>query len=69
MADSGRFNVLTTSPWAGYAIPNGLWLAGDFNGDRKTDIVHAVQKNKIIWQTGGLGKVDEGGGGTIAMSS
>lgn len=23
--------------------------------------------NKVIWQTGGLGKIDEGGGGTIAM--
>lgn len=24
-------------------------------------------KNKVVWQTAGLGKVDEGGGGTIAM--
>lgn len=23
--------------------------------------------NKVVWQTGGLGKIDEGGGGTIAM--
>jgi aspartyl aminopeptidase len=23
-------------------------------------------KNKIVWQTGELGKIDEGGGGTIA---
>ena len=26
-----------------------------------------LNDNKIIWQTAGLGKVDEGGGGTIAM--
>lgn len=26
-----------------------------------------LNENKVIWQTAGLGKVDEGGGGTIAM--
>ena len=26
-----------------------------------------LNDNKVIWQTAGLGKVDEGGGGTIAM--
>ena len=26
-----------------------------------------LKKNKISWQTGEIGKVDEGGGGTMAM--
>src|SRR5262249_44384150 len=38
----GTFNVGTFSPWPGYAIPNGLWLAGDITRDGKTDIVHVV---------------------------
>jgi len=28
---------------------------------------NVFNKNDILWQTGGLGKVDLGGGGTIAM--
>jgi hypothetical protein len=39
---NGTFRIGTFSPWAGYAVPNGLWLAGDLNADRKTDIFHAV---------------------------
>jgi hypothetical protein len=38
----GGFNVGTFSPWAGYGIPNGVWVSGDFNGDGKTDVLHAV---------------------------
>ena len=26
-----------------------------------------LDKNKVVWQTGELGKVDMGGGGTVAM--
>ena len=37
------FVVGTFKPWDGYAIPNGLWLPADINGDGRTDIVHAVQ--------------------------
>ncbi|MCG8643690.1 MAG: aminopeptidase [Desulfobacterales bacterium] len=29
-------------------------------------IRHIFNKNKIVWQTGELGKIDEGGGGTVA---
>jgi aspartyl aminopeptidase len=29
-------------------------------------IRQVFNKNKIVWQTGELGKIDEGGGGTIA---
>jgi len=31
------------------------------------EIRNIFNKNKVLWQTGGLGKVDLGGGGTIAM--
>ena len=28
---------------------------------------YAFNQNGVIWQTGQLGKVDQGGGGTVAM--
>ena len=31
------------------------------------EIRHLFDSNKILWQTGELGKVDGGGGGTVAM--
>jgi hypothetical protein len=53
----GTFSVRSFSPWSGYAIPNGLWLTGDFNGDGKTDIFHAVQDTDYanIWLSNGDG--------------
>ena len=44
----GTFAVDTFSPGDGYAIPNGLWLPMDLNGDGKTDIVHAVQNSDYV---------------------
>ena len=44
----GTFTVTSFSPWAGYAIPNGLWTTGDFNGDSRTDVVHAVQNSSYV---------------------
>ena len=54
---AGAFSVRAFSPWAGYAIPNGLWLTGDINGDGKTDIVHAVQGTDYVhtWISNGNG--------------
>ncbi|MGI9353548.1 MAG: FG-GAP repeat domain-containing protein, partial [Rhizobiaceae bacterium] len=43
-----RFAVSTFSPWPRYAIPNGLWLSGDFDGDQKADIVHVVRATNYI---------------------
>jgi aspartyl aminopeptidase len=40
------------------------------SSDANAEYVHWIRKlfnqNRIVWQTGELGKVDEGGGGTIA---
>ncbi|MBZ5725198.1 MAG: VCBS repeat-containing protein [Acidobacteriia bacterium] len=59
---AGQFDVKKFSPWAGYAIPNGIWLTGDFNGDGKTDILHAVQGRDYahIWMSNGNGTFNVG---------
>ena len=53
----GTFAVGTFSPWDDYAIPNGLWLPMDVNGDGKSDIVHAVQDFDYVhtWRSNGDG--------------
>ena len=42
-----------------------------YTSEASAEYVQKIRKilngNKVIWQTAGLGKVDEGGGGTIAM--
>jgi len=43
-----RFQVTTFSPWRGYAIPNGLWFAGDYDGDDKGDILHVVNGRNYV---------------------
>ena len=52
-----QFNVTSFKPWSGYKIPNGLWMVGDFNGDGKSDILHAVQGNDYanVWLSKGDG--------------
>lgn len=45
---NGTFRVGTFSPWQGYAIPNGLWMAGDLSGDGKGDILHAVANTDYV---------------------
>ena len=56
----GTFNVASFRPWSGYAIPNGIWLAGDYNGDGRSDIVHAVQGTDYVhtWLSKGDGTYD-----------
>lgn len=45
---NGNYQILIGYAWAGYAIPNGKWLVGDYNGDGRTDLAHAVAgTNKI----------------------
>jgi len=40
--------------------------ANDANAEYLGWLRQLLNKNKVIWQTGELGKVDEGGGGTVA---
>jgi VCBS repeat protein len=54
---NGSFTVGTFRPWAGYAMPNGLWVTGDFNADGKTDLIHAVNNKDYVhtWLSKGNG--------------
>lgn len=44
----------------------GKYESSDANAEYLGQIRNLFNKNKVIWQAGELGKVDEGGGGTIA---
>ncbi|MBA4394511.1 MAG: aminopeptidase [Desulfobacca sp.] len=44
----------------------GKYGSSDANAEYIAWIRNLFNQNKIVWQTGELGKVDEGGGGTIA---
>ncbi len=50
-----------------YTGSGGKYSASDANAEFVADIRRVFNENKIIWQTGELGKVDQGGGGTIAQ--
>ena len=54
---NGTFAVGTFRPWAGYAMPNGLWLTGDFDNDDRDDLVHAVAGRDYVhtWRSRGNG--------------
>ncbi|HOI18783.1 MAG TPA: aminopeptidase [Candidatus Woesearchaeota archaeon] len=45
----------------------GKYYSNDSNSEYFNKLRIIFNKNKVLWQTGELGKVDEGGGGTIAM--
>ncbi len=49
-----------------YAGHGGKYLASDANAEYAAWIRKLFNDNQIVWQTGGHGKVDEGGGGTVA---
>ncbi|MBW2020557.1 MAG: aminopeptidase [Deltaproteobacteria bacterium] len=44
----------------------GKYGSSDANAEYLGQIRKLFNENKVVWQTGELGKVDEGGGGTIA---
>ncbi len=43
-------------------------MASDANAEYAAWVRKLFNDNDIIWQAAGLGKVDEGGGGTVAKS-
>lgn len=49
-----------------YTGSGGKSGSNDANSEYYTKILHILDENNIPWQTGELGKVDQGGGGTIA---
>lgn len=49
-----------------YTGARGKSGASDANAEFVAEIRRIFDSNNVIWQTGELGKVDEGGGGTIA---
>jgi|GEM_PF-2872774 len=59
---NGTFAVSSFRPWAGYGIPNGEWMLGDIDGDRRADIVHAVAGSNYVhtWRSLGNGSYNVG---------
>ncbi len=64
---------IKNAPKVGYGIvitkftgSGGKYSSSDANAEYIGELRRLFNKNKISWQTGELGKVDEGGGGTIA---
>ena len=52
---TGSFNVGFFSPRPGYSIPSGSWHSGDFNGDRRTDLIHRCCHYVNVWISAGGG--------------
>lgn len=50
-----------------YVGSRGKSGSNDANSEFFFSVLHAFSKNDIPWQTGEMGKVDAGGGGTIAV--
>lgn len=49
-----------------YTGSGGKYMGSDANAEYASWVRRLFNHNKVIWQTAGLGKVDEGGGGTVA---
>ncbi len=49
-----------------YTGSGGKGGSNDANAEFNAEVIRLFNEGKVIWQTGTLGKVDEGGGGTIA---
>ncbi len=50
-----------------YTGSRGKSGASDASSEFVHKVISVMNKNNIVWQAGELGKVDQGGGGTIAM--
>ena len=53
--------------WRMAKMHGGKSGANDANAEFLGSLRRILDKDGVIWQPGGLGKVDEGGGGTIAF--
>ncbi|NLC84565.1 MAG: aminopeptidase [Ruminococcaceae bacterium] len=51
---------------AKYVGSRGKSGTSDANSEFFAEVVRAFEQNNVAWQTGEMGKVDQGGGGTIA---
>ncbi len=49
-----------------YTGHGGKYSSNDADAEYASEIRSIFNRNNILWQTGDLGKVDEGGGGTVA---
>lgn len=50
-----------------YNGSGGKYYGNDANAEFLFKIIDLANKNKIIWQSGEIGKIDIGGGGTVAV--
>lgn len=50
-----------------YTGARGKSGTSDASAEFAGEIQHLMDKNHVLWQTGELGKVDQGGGGTVAF--
>ena len=50
-----------------YTGNHGKYMSNDANAEYVGKIRNLMNKNNIIWQSASLGKVDTGGGGTVAI--
>jgi aspartyl aminopeptidase len=50
-----------------YTGSGGKYGASDANAEFCAKVQAILTRNKVQWQFGALGKVDKGGGGTIAL--
>jgi aspartyl aminopeptidase len=63
----------SNSPYLGYGVTltkytgsGGKYHANDAHAEFYAKMKKLFKDNSVVWQTGELGKVDEGGGGTVA---
>jgi aspartyl aminopeptidase len=49
-----------------YTGSGGKYMASDANAEYAAWVRKLFNDNNIVWQAAGLGKIDEGGGGTVA---
>ncbi len=68
VSDKQNSTLLNHGPGiAKYTGARGKSGTSEASAEYVAEVVSLLEDNKLPWQTGELGKVDEGGGGTVAM--